>query len=203
MDSKQNYRGNWKRFIIFTLTIGLLVGLFSVKSDHLPYFGGATEIPIFEIVLSYLAVMINSLPMWFIVAMTVGYLFGRNIKESILYGVIYTVIAITFYLVISNFYTDVQTSLSFTEQIKTKLSWYGGSLVGGLLGGAAGFLLQKTPYILLILPIGIIFQLFLYGPSSWSNIVGIAQNVTFCLMIISIFVYLITVKIKNRKYEKS
>lgn len=200
MFSKQNYQGNWKRFIIFTLTIGLLVGLFSVKSDHLPYFGGDTDIPIFEIILSYLAVMINSLPMWFIVAMIVGYLFGRNIKESMLFGAVYTVIAITFYFVLGDFFTDVSIpSLSFIEQIRSKAIWYGASLVGGLLGGAAGFLLQKTPYILLILPVGIIFQLFLYGPSSWSNIIGIAQNVTFCLMIIGIAGYLITVKIKSRK----
>jgi len=199
---KQNFRGNWKKFIIFTLAIGLLVGIFSVKSDHLPYFGEDTEIPIFEIVLSYLAVMINSLPMWFIVAMIVGYLFGRNIKESMLFGAIYTVIAIIFYFVIGDFYTDVSLpSLSFIEQVRANAIWYGASIIGGCLGGVAGFLLNKTPYILVILPIGIIFQLFLYGTGSWSNIIGIAQNVTFCLMIISIVGYLITVKIKNRKYE--
>lgn len=197
MDSRQNYRGNWKRFIIFTLTIGLLVGFFSVKSDNLPYFGGDTEIPIYEIVLSYLAVMINSLPMWFIVAMIVGYLFGRNIKESVLFGAIYTVIAISFYFVIGHFYSELTIPLPFIEQIRIKATWYGTSIVGGLLGGIAGFLLQKTPYILLILPMGIILQLFLYGTSSWSGIIGIAQNVTFCLMIISIVGYLITVKIKT------
>lgn len=128
-------RGNWKRFVIFTLIIGLVVGLFSVKSDYLPYFGEGTKVSVFEIVFSYLAVMINSLPMWFIVAMLVGYLFGRNIKEGVMFGAIYTVIAITFYFVIGSFYDNTSILLSFKEQIEVFTIWYGASIVGGCFGG--------------------------------------------------------------------
>ncbi|WP_209300593.1 hypothetical protein [Lentibacillus salicampi] len=49
---------------------------------------------------------------------------------------------------------------------------------------------KKTPYALLILLTGLILQLFVNGAGSWGDIVGITQNITFCLMIVSIVVYL-------------
>lgn len=42
-------------------------------------------------------------------------------------------------------------------------------------------------------------QLIVYGANSWGDMVGIAQNVTFILMIISIFVYLTLVKRLKKK----
>lgn len=177
---------------------------FSVKSDYLPYFGEGTKFSVFEIVLSYLAVMINSLPMWFIVAMLVGYLFGRNIKEGVMFGAIYTVIAITFYFVIGSFYDNTLILFSFKEQIEVFTIWYGASIVGGCFGGGVGFFLKKTPSVLLILLLGLILQLFVNGAGSWNDIIGVSQNVTFCLMIISIVVYLaIMKKNKGRVYLES
>ncbi|WP_044640916.1 hypothetical protein [Risungbinella massiliensis] len=202
MEGKQKHQGNWKRFIIFTFIIGLVVGFFSVRSDNLPYFGKGMTVSVFEIVLSYLAVMINSLPIWFIVAMIVGYLFGRNIKEGILLGAIYTVIAITLYFVIGNFYEDTQIPLSFKEQIETLAIWYGASIVGGGIGGGVGFLYKKTPYVLLILLLGLILQLFVNGAGSWSDIVRVAQNVTFCLMIVGIICLLMIVKRTTRETDE-
>lgn len=188
----------WKRFIKFTLIIGFVVGLFSVKSDYLPYFGEGAKVPAFEIILSYLAVMINSLPMWFIVAMIVGYLFGRNVKEGMFLGAIYTVIAITFYFVIGSFYNDTLRQVSLKEQIGTLVIWYGASIAGGCIGGGAGFLFKKTSYVLLVLLFGLIIQLFVNGAGSWNNIVGIAQNITFYLMLVCIVYFLIAMKKKNR-----
>ncbi|MGX9135051.1 hypothetical protein ACWV26_11880 [Rummeliibacillus sp. JY-2-4R] len=198
MKGNQGNKGNWSRFIIFTLIVGLIVGIFSVISDNLPNIGdGVTTL---EFVISYLAVMINSLPIWFILAMLVGYVFARSFKEAALLGTIYTLVAMTFYLIISYFNVDIPVDIpaqSFKEQAFSFARWYGGSFVGGFIGGSVGFLVKKTPYALLILFVGIIFQMFLYGTSSWGSIVGIAQNVTFCLTIVSIVFYIVYVKRKK------
>jgi hypothetical protein len=192
LKENQEYKGNWRSFIIFTLVIGLTVGIFSVISDNLPNI--ADGITVLEFVIFYLAVMINSLPMWFILAMLVGYVFARSIKEAILLGVIYTFTAITFYFVIGYFYTDIPVPISIKEWALDYMTWVGGSVVGGFVGGSVGFLVKKTPYALLILFVGIIFQMFLYGRSSWGDIVGISQNVTFCIIIVSIVFYIVIVK---------
>lgn len=188
---------DWKRFIIFTLILGLVVAYLSVVSDNLPYLGDG--VTVLEFFISYPAVMINSLPMWFIYAMLVGYLFAKDIKGAAFLGTIYTLTAISFYFVISNFYTDVPIQLSFKEKVEVFVSWYGASTVGGIFGGIVGFLFKKTPYVLLILLSGLILQLIVYGANSWGDMVGIAQNVTFILMIISIFVYLTLVKRLKKK----
>jgi hypothetical protein len=59
--------------------------------------------------------------------------------------------------------------------------------------------MKKTPYALLILLVGLILQLFVNGTRSWSDMVGIAQNVTYCLMIVSIVIYLVIVKRNERR----
>ena len=60
--------------------------------------------------------------------------------------------------------------------------------------------MKKAPYALLILFVGLILQLFVNGTRSWSDIVGIAQNVTYCLMIVSIVSYLVVVR-KMKKFK--
>ncbi|MDM5291815.1 hypothetical protein QUF81_00690 [Peribacillus simplex] len=198
MKENQEYRVHWRKFVTFTFIVGLIVAIFSVISDNLPNLSdGAT---VLELIISYLAVMLNSFAIWFILAMLVGYIFARSIKEAALLGAIYTISAITFYYVIGHFYTDipVSISISFKEQAFNFVKLCGMSAIGGISGGIVGFLIKKTPYALLILLAGLIFQLFVYGTSSWSDIVGIAQNVTFCLMIVSIFIYLVIVKRNDR-----
>jgi hypothetical protein len=192
LKENNEYRGHWRKFVTFTFIVGLIVGFSSVISDNLPYLGDG--VTVLEFVISYLTVMINSLPMWFIIAMLVGYIFARDIKEASLLGAIYTITAITFYFVIGYFYEDIPVTVSFKEQVFIYVDWYGLSTVGGILGGVVGFLVKKTPYALLSLLVGLLFQLFVNGTSSWGDIVGIAQNITFILMIISIFVYLVIMK---------
>lgn len=194
---KKEYRGNWKRFIIFTLVVGIIVGSFSVISDHLS--GLSDGVTVLEFIISYLAVMINSLPIWFILAMLVGFIFASNIKDATILGSIFTISTITFYFVIGHFYTDSSISVSFKEQAVAYATWYGASAIGGIFGGIVGYLIKKTPYALLILLFGLFLQLFVNGESGWSDIVGIAQNVTYCLMIVSIFIYLGIVKKKVKE----
>lgn len=197
MKENNEYRGHWKKFVTFTLIVGLIVGFSSVISDNLPYLGDG--VTVLEFVISYLAGMINSLPMWFIIAMLVGYIFARDIKEAALLGAIYTITAITFYFVIGYFYEDIPVTLSFKEQAFIYVDWYGTSAVGGILGGIVGFFTKKIPYALLCLLVGLIIQLFVNGTSSLGDIVGIAQNVTFCLMILSIVIYLVIMKKKKEE----
>ncbi|WHX24584.1 hypothetical protein QNH47_10290 [Virgibacillus halodenitrificans] len=198
MKKAEENRRQWGNFTAFTLIVGLIVGTFSVVSDNLPI--GALTVS--ELILSYLAVTINSLPLWFIFAMLVGYLFASSVKKAALFGFIYTIIAITFYFLIGNFYTDIPISVPFKERIGTYAIWYGASAVGGVSGGIVGFLTKKKPYALLILMAGLILQLFVSGSSSWSNVVGIAQNITFCLIIMGIIIRLTVLKDKRRLRNK-
>lgn len=164
---------------------------------------------VLEIVITYLAVMINSLPVWFIIAMIIGYKFGRNIKEALFFGAFYTIIAITFYFLFDYIYESffyegvIPVATSFKDQIKFYAEWYGVSTAGGLVGGALGYLFKKNRFVLLFLVLGITLQLFVNGARSWSNLIGIAQNVSFCLMITSIFIYLAIVWRKNRNKKQS
>lgn len=194
MKKTTEYRGYWRSFTIFTCTVGFIVGVLSVISDHLPY--REEGLTVLELILSYLAVMINSLPVWFILAMLVGYIFANDIKGAALLGCIYTIVAITFYFLIGHFYTDSPVSGSF--KVVVYANWYGASAVGGILGGITGFLTKKTSNVLLILLAGLILQLFVYGIRSWGDTVGIAQNITFCLMIVCIVVYLVVRRRRER-----
>lgn len=196
MENQENRR-HWGRFLIFTGIVGSIVGVFSVISDNLPYL--ADDVTALEIVISYLAVMINSLPMWFILAMLVGFIFARSIKEAILLGAIYTITAITFYFLIGYFYMDAPVPISLKAKAVIYANWYGASVIGGFIGGVVGFLFKKTPYALLILLVGLILQLVVNGAFSWGNIVGIAQNVTFCLMIVSIVFYIVIIKRRKER----
>ncbi len=178
---------NWKKYTGFTLIVGGAVALLSVASDNLPYLGDGVTIR--EFLASYPPLMVNSLPMWFIFAMIAGYLFGQNIKQAALLGTIYTLVAITFYFLISDFFTDVRGKTSFKEIAAVRMKWYGASFFGGMVGGGVGFWAKKTPFALLVLVPGLILQLFLNGGGSWNDIVGIAQNVTYVLMVAVIIVY--------------
>lgn len=142
--------------------------------------------------------MLNSLPMWFILAMVVGYVFASNIQKASLLGLIYTITAITFYFIIVYFYQELSVKISFKDQLVSYVTWYGASAIGGPLGGIVGFLVKRTPFAYLSLLLGIFLQLFVNGRSIWSNIVGIAQNVTFCMMIGTIVIYLVMVTNKKK-----
>ncbi|MDN4072915.1 hypothetical protein [Fictibacillus terranigra] len=205
MKTGQN-RGQRKRFVLYTLIVSLIFGIFSVISDNLPNIrDGITPV---EFIISYLAIMINSLPTWFIIAMVTGYIFASNIKESIIRGAICILCAITSYFVIGQLYSDIPVA-TFKEWVPIFMNWYGMSLLGGMIGGCVGFLLKKTPYVLLIVLSGLLLQLYLNGASSWNDVVGIAQNVTFCLMVVGIILYLwmvtkekkTTVPMLNRKEQ--
>ncbi|WP_246092699.1 DUF6518 family protein [Terrilactibacillus laevilacticus] len=193
LKDNQKYKGHRGNFMTFTCIAGLIVGVFSVISDNLPNLSDG--VTVFKFVISYLAVMINSLPIWFILAMVVGYIFAKKIRDAVLLGAIYTIAAITFYFVISNIYQDTPVTISFKEEAISYLIWYGASTVGGIIGGCVGFFIKKTPYALLSLLAGLILQLFVNGTSSWNNIVGIAQNITYCLMIgCIVIIYIVIVK---------
>ncbi|MCM3734831.1 hypothetical protein M3215_03110 [Bacillus cytotoxicus] len=141
MKRNQEYRGYWRNFTIFTCIVGCIVGFFSVISDDLPVL--RDDATTFDFIISYLAIIINSLPMWFILAMLVGYIFAKDMKSAVLLGAIYTITAITFYFVIGYFYQDVPVAVPFAEQVVAYASWYAASTVGGILGGITGFFIRK------------------------------------------------------------
>ena len=195
---KQNV---WIKFIIFTVVLGGIVAAFSVMSDHLPL---VTNMTIPELMVSYVAIMLNSLPGWFIMAMVVGYVFGTSTKRAACFGSLYIVSSITMYFVIGHFYSDQPDSVvwGLKDMIYIFITWYGASVIGGMVGGMVGFLFTKKPVVLVTLPAGLLLQLFLNGTRGWSDIVGMAQSITYCLIIISVFIYFFRLKTtKNKKVK--
>lgn len=175
-------------FIFFSIIIGIIVAIFSVISDHIP-----DDMSILQSFIYYLASVINSLPMWFIIAMFVGYRYASNIKSAMVFGMSYSLWTILLYLLIAKLYEDTPENISVTmfQQLLSYLTWLGASAVGGLFGGAMGFLLKKSFYPLLILLVGIVLQLFVNGKESWNDLIGILQNATFCIMIAGIMIFII------------
>jgi hypothetical protein len=128
-----------KRILIFlavSLILGSIVGWLSYVSDIISTF--KNDLNLFSFLLAYAAIMINSLPVWFIIAMFIGYIFGNNPKESSIFGMIFTVVANTFYLVISESLIELSKGVTITigSQIKPYIfGWYLTSICGGAFGG--------------------------------------------------------------------
>jgi len=199
--SEKDKQKVWIKFIIYTLVVGGIVAAFSVMSDHLPL---VTSMTTPELMVSYVAIMLNSLPGWFIMAMFVGYVFGTRTRQAACFGSLYIISSITMYFVIGHFYNDQPDSVvwSLKDIIYIFITWYGASVVGGIVGGIVGFLFIKKPVVLVTLPAGLLLQLFLNGTRGWSDILGMAQSVTYCLIIISVFIYFFRLKtIKNKKVK--
>ncbi|WP_318618402.1 hypothetical protein [Priestia megaterium] len=191
----------WVKFIIFTVVVGGIVAAFSVMSDHLPF---VTSMTIPELMVSYVAIMLNSLPGWFIMAMVVGYVFGTCTREAACFGSLYIVSSITMYFVIGHFYSDQPDGVvwGLKDMMYIFITWYGASVIGGIVGGMVGFLFTKKPVVLVTLPAGLLLQLFLNGTRGWSDIVGMAQSITYCLIIISVFIYFFRLKTTKNKEAK-
>lgn len=177
------------KFIFFSIVVGIIVAIFSVISDHIQL----DDMSILQSIIYYLASVINSLPIWFIIAMFVGYRYASYIKSAMVFGMSYSLWTILLYLLIAKLYENTPENISVTvfQQLLSYLTWLGASAVGGLFGGAMGFLLKKSFYPLLILLVGIVLQLFVNGKESWNNQIGILQNATFCIMIAGIMIFII------------
>lgn len=178
------------QFIFFSIIVGIIVAIFSVISDNIPY--SVDDVSILKSIIYYLASVINSLPMWFIIAMFVGYRYASNLKSAMFFGMSYSLWTILLYLLIAKLYEDTPENISVTmfQQLLSYLTWLGASAVGGLFGGAMGFLLKKSFYPLLILLAGLVLQLFVNGKENWNDLIGILQNATFCIMIAGIIIFL-------------
>ena len=203
MEQIQTSKIKWGTLSLFTLLVGITVACFSVASDHVPYLEEGQTLTVGKWIFYYLAIMLNSLPVWFIIAMVVGYFFANTVKQAVLVGSLYTVITIALYLYIGNMYTgeDVMP-LPFSEQLKVYFVWYGMSFLGGVIGGSIGFLCRKKPNWLWVLVSGIVLQLFVNGTRSWQDSLGVAQNVTLCVVAVSISLSLLFLSFFSQKNKQ-
>jgi len=176
------------KFILYTLLVGTAVAYFSVVSDNVPYV--KDDFAIWHWVYYYLAMMINSLPVWFLIAMLTGRLFGKRPLASAAYGMVYTIYAITLYMFWGQLTTE-QSHVSYTlsELLSILFSWYGTSLAGGIIGGFFGYYSRRSNWVWLPVMAGLLLQLWLYGIHSWQNPLGMAQNSTLVFMILFLIVY--------------
>lgn len=158
------------------LVVAIVVGLLSVVSDNLP--SREAGVSVAQEVVAYLAVMANSLPVWFALAMVAGHLFGATFRTAALVGSLQAVAAIGVYLGLGQVHDTVVGS-SVSLQVSTLVTWGGAAAVGGAVGGIVGWLARRTRRALLVLAGGLVLQLILYGPDSWTHPVGAAQNLTF------------------------
>ncbi len=170
----------------YIMVVGIIVGIFSVISDLLPY----QPDNFIEIVISYLAVLINSLIVWFALSMSVGYLFGHSFKQATLLGAAFTFFAITVYFVMGNLFNDFGPKISVHDLFMVYVKWYLAAIAGGVIGSIFGFLAKKHPVTLLVLVGGMILQLIINGTYSWQNPVGLAQNITYSFSAVFLLFYL-------------
>lgn len=177
------------KFILYTLIIGTIVAYFSVVSDNVPYVTDGFGVG--QWVYYYLGMMINSLPVWFFIAMLIGRLFGKKPLASAAYGMVYTIYSITLYMLWGQLTTE-QSGVSYTlgEMFYVLLTWYGSSLAGGVIGGLFGYYSRNAYWVWIPVIAGLLFQLILYGIHSWQNPLGIAQNSTFVLLIIVLLIHI-------------
>ncbi|MBA2174840.1 hypothetical protein H0266_08040 [Halobacillus locisalis] len=189
----------YRNLTIYTCTIGLLMSVFSVASDHLPYVG--EEVSFVQSIIMYLAVLINSLSFWFIYSMIVGYKFAENLKEAALFACLSVICSITFYLVIGSFYEDHAFTSSLLEKLKNFGSWYAPSIVGGIAGGTTGYLTKRNRYTLSLLGAVLLFQLLINGSTSWGNAVGLATNLTFCAVLLITTAYLVYISVPRNRFQ--
>ncbi|WP_394555554.1 hypothetical protein C1N61_29460 (plasmid) [Priestia aryabhattai] len=169
-------------FLLYILLVGGTAATLSVISDNIRYMIG--NIPPSKFFITYVAITFNSLPVWFLLAMGVGHLFGKSIKSAAVYGSIYTLTTITLYYVFGALYNGTSIfSVATDGSLCVLLTWYIASLLGGILGGVTGFIFKRKPYTLLIFSVGIIIQLYLNDIDDWVDTVVIAQNATYCVML--------------------
>ncbi|MCA1022752.1 hypothetical protein [Halobacillus litoralis] len=183
----------FRGFILYTLTAGILMGGFSFGSDHLPYVG--KNIPFVYSVYVYLAVTSNSLAFWFVLSMIPGFIYAVNLKESVIFGCIAAVTGITFYLVIGEYFGDMFRTYNY--------NWYVPSALGGMIGGAAGYFAKRNKNVLLILIPGFLLQLLRNGTDSWNNGIGMVHNLTICIMILILSIYIIRIRLNKSHETKS
>jgi len=173
-------------FILYVIIIGGATAILSVISDNLQFIYLDGPITTSRFIVSYLAIMFNSLPIWFLLAMITGRIFGKNIKSAAIYSTIYTLTSITIYFVIGSSYSGGPNilALGLKSLAYVLITWYGASVLGGFLGGIIGFVFRSKPYVLLIFPAGVILQLCINGTHAWEDRLGIAQSITYCLMLV-------------------
>jgi len=195
VNKRQNNKA-W--FFLYTLLIGGTAAILSVVSDNIRYMIG--HITLSHFFISYIAITFNSLPVWLLLAMAVGRIFGKSIKNAAVYGAIYTLATITLYYVIGTLYSGISLFSSGSEgSLYVLVSWYVASVLGGILGGVTGFVFKRKPYILLIFPVGVIFQLCINGTRAWIDAISIAQSTTYCLMLVISLWYFYILKWRKEK----
>lgn len=134
--------------------------------------------------------------------MIVGYKFAENLKEAALLACLSVICVITFYLVIGSFFEDHAFTSSLLEKLKNLGSWYAPSILGGIVGGATGYLTKRNRYTLSLLGAVLLFQLLINGSWSWGNSVGLATNLTFCVMLLITTVYLVYISVPRNRFQK-
>lgn len=191
-----------RQYIIFTLTVGTIMGFLSMVSDRLPYIEDPT---FYNTLLRFIAQFMNDTVMWLGLSILVGYLFCRSKKQAALAGAGFAMFSIITYFVLISLFPEQEVPARIaaeTNMFATIAEWLLAAAVGGLIGGLIGFISKKHPSILFIFVLFIIARLIMQGSLAWSSVASIAQSVISIAIAVGIIGWLIYRLIKPHSKGK-
>lgn len=146
MATTLQHKGSQREYIIFTLLASIIIGYFSIISDHLfPILSGGNAESLMVKIWVFLAVILNDFAMWLLLTTLIGWRYGTKLHVAIFRGILFAVFAIFIYLVLT---PVLYPGDSRAKDIGGYIVWFGLSAIGGAVGGAMGYFAQKWPLIL-------------------------------------------------------
>jgi hypothetical protein len=185
MATELQHKGSRREYIIFTLLTSIIVGYFSVISDHLyPILSSGNAENFIVKMWLLLAVILNDFAMWLLLATLIGWRYGTKLRTAIFNGILFAVFAILIYLVLT---PVLYPGDSRAEGIGGYITWFGLSVFGGAAGGAMGYFAKKWPLSLAPLAALAVFRMM--EVRSWSDWLGISRNLMCFAILLAVFIF--------------
>ena len=95
MATTLQHKGSQREYIIFTLLASIIIGYFSIISDHLfPILSGGNAESLMVKIWVFLAVILNDFAMWLLLTTLIGWRYGTKLHVAIFRGILFAVFAI-------------------------------------------------------------------------------------------------------------
>ncbi len=171
-----------RRFALYTLLAGTIIGYYSALSDSIhPW----EELNWWQTINYSISNILNDFVLWFTVAIITGYAFTKTWRRAALYGAIVCLYAIVVYLACNQLASNSGAMFDGAGLVVFGVV----AICGGALGGLIGHVMKRYP-IVLVAPLG--FTLYrLQGalPETWKSPIGLPRNIFLCVVIAAILGY--------------
>lgn len=182
------------------LALGAVVGIASSVTDSVPYYGAVDLTPL-GAATQLVTGVVNSFVVWFGVPFMLGHLLCRSWKQSAVAGGGFMVAAILSYFAHGSL-NAAGPDVGAVSVMSTLLEWLTIAVVGGMIGGVAGFLARSRPSVLLVLALVTIAELARRGNFSWQSPISAGENIVFIVGAVGIVVYAVIATRKRRSVAR-